>query len=514
MRLGRSLRTLDRNSAAPQRLSVARFWRTRKFRRTGQHQFRVYVTRLAFGWFQPARYDSVSSAARRYRLSREHVVPSRKTVRYTPNPWFVANLEPLSPAGSESGINRVSYGRNHFSTPCATFYVLSVGPRHRRPVGSQVQVVQVHTRADMRSFVEFPYQHYRSDPHWVAPLRRDQKHILNASEHPFYAHADLQCFLALSDGEVRGRIAGIVDRAYNAARCENVGTFGFFESIDSEPAARALLGAVAAWHQARGVETLRGPLSPSINYESGALVEGFDSSPCVMMTYNPPYYDRLFKSMGLQKAMDLYAYRLRVEDVRCAPLNRARRVRSADVEIRLARRDRFEEEIESIGRLFNQVWRQNWGAAPLSREEMRHLARRLKPLLDPELVLFAEVAGHPIGFAMAVPDINRALKSAKGSLFPFGLIKILAAKRNIRTLRVLALGVAEPYRRSGVAAQLYLQLTQRAHHLGHIDAECSWVLESNRNMNRSLGIMGADRYKTYRIYERRVADLLASIKTE
>jgi GNAT superfamily N-acetyltransferase len=378
--------------------------------------------------------------------------------------------------------------------------------------GTRVEIVPVETRADMHRFIEFPYRHYRADRHWVAPLRSDQKEILNRSKHPFYAHADLQCFLALSDGEICGRIAGIVDHAYNSATNQELGSFGFFESIDSEPVAAALLGSVAQWHATRGLTTMRGPFNPSINYESGLLVEGFDSSPYVMMTYNPPYYERLFAGVSLRKAMDLFAYRLIGETGQIAPLERARRIlSSAGVRIRSARMDRFEDEVDTVGRLYNAMWSDNWGAAPVSQDEMHHLGQRLKPLLNPELVLFAEVDNEPVGFAVAVPDINQALKRANGSLFPFGLVKILSSKRRIKTIRVLALGVVEAYRGSAVAAQLYLQLMQRARALGYIEAECSWILENNRHMNTSLRLMGAERYKTYRIYESKVGDLLAAI---
>jgi GNAT superfamily N-acetyltransferase len=360
----------------------------------------------------------------------------------------------------------------------------------------------------MRRFIEFPYRHYREDRNWVAPLRSDQSEILNTAKHPFYEHAEIQCFLALLHGKICGRVAAIVDHTYNSAAAEKLGTFGFFESIDSGPVAGALLRSVREWHMVRGLTAMRGPLNPSINYESGLLVEGFDSSPCVMMTYNPSYYERLFLSAGLKKAMDLYAYRLIDGVVRDATLDRARRVLpAAGVRIRSGRLHRFEDEVDTIGKLYNEMLRQNWGAAPLSQREMRYLGRRLKPLLHPELALFAEVDNKPIGFGLLVPDINQALKYAKGSLFPLGLLKILSRKSKIKTSRVLALGVTEAYRRSGVGALLYLELIKGARALGYIEAECSWVLENNRAMNRSLQLMGAERYKTYRIYESRLTDL-------
>jgi GNAT superfamily N-acetyltransferase len=370
---------------------------------------------------------------------------------------------------------------------------------------SHFEIVPVQSGADMRRFIEFPYDLYRNDRFWVAPLRSDEKKLLDTSKHPFWKRAEMHCFLALSDGKVCGRIAAIDDLAHNRATDERVGTFGFYESIDSESVAQALFQSARRWLAERGLTTLRGPLNPSINYECGLLVEGFDSSPCIMMTYNPPFYARLLESVGLHKAKDLFAYRLKpgeTYEARWARLSRAVKLLSkSSVRIRPMRPDRFEAEVDAVWKLHSSAWRQNWGASPLTREEIQYLARQLKAVLIPDLALIAEIGDQPIGFGLCVPDMNQPLKHARGSLFPLGLLKILYFKSKITTVRVLALGVADQYRDLGVGAQLYANLVQKGLKLGYTEAECSWVVEDNAAMNRSLEFLGAERYKTYRIYE-------------
>jgi GNAT superfamily N-acetyltransferase len=357
----------------------------------------------------------------------------------------------------------------------------------------------------MRRFIEFPYHLYRDDPYWVAPLRVEQKEMFDLSKHPFWKRAEMRCYLATSDGNVCGRIAAIDDQAYNQATGGEVGVFGFFESVDSEPVAFALFRAAGAWLAKRGLTILRGPLNPSINYECGILVHGFNSAPCVMMTYNPPYYNALMESAGLRKTKDLFAFRLKLDDTyvaRRARLDRAVRVLATpSVRIRPMRLDRFDAEVDLVWNLHSSAWRQNWGASPFTREEIHHLAGQLKSILIPDLALLAEAGGETIGFGLCIPDMNQALKHAKGSLFPLGLAKILYYKSKVETLRVLALGVADNYRDSGVAAQLYERLVQKGLDLGYKEAECSWVVEDNVPMLRSLQFLGAERYKTYRIYE-------------
>jgi GNAT superfamily N-acetyltransferase len=369
---------------------------------------------------------------------------------------------------------------------------------------ASVQVASVHSDADLRRFIEFPHEHYAKDPHWVATLRLDQLEMLNQAKHPFYQHAEMGCFLARLDGRVCGRIAAIFDRDYNAGREQKVGTFGFYESVDSQYVADALFEAAKEWVAARGASMLRGPMNPSINYECGLLMDGFDLSPMVMTTFNPPYYASLFENAGLRKARDLYAYRITRGAARSAlaRLDRAAMMHpTPDVQIRPLELNHFDSEVESVWSIYNSAWSQNWGAAPMTLDEFRYLGRQLKPLLIPKLGLIAEHSGQLAGFGLVIPDINQALKHAKGSLFPLGLFKILYYKSKIRTLRVLALGVLEPYRGPGITARLSSALLRSALELGYQEAECSWIVEDNSAAIRSLEFLGAIRYKTYRIYE-------------
>jgi len=330
-----------------------------------------------------------------------------------------------------------------------------------------------------------------------------QKELLNTEKHPFYAHAEMQCFLARRDGEVCGRVAAIVDRNYNEFQKEDAGFFGFFESADDVEVARAVMQSARKWLLERGAKVIRGPMSPSTNYECGLLVEGFDSAPNVMMPYNSPSYPRMLEAVGLRKAMDLLAYWSTPTEVNGAKVERvARRAAgSQGVVIRTIRMSKFAEEVQMLWKLYNATWAQNWGFVPMTREEFLHEAAEMKQILKPDLVLIGEVQGRAVGFALALPNINLALKHAGGKLFPLGLFKILYHQRLIKELRVVALGVVEEYRTLGVAAGFYAALIRNARRLGFGHSEMSWILEDNVLMNRSLKTMGAKKYKTYRIYE-------------
>jgi GNAT superfamily N-acetyltransferase len=366
-----------------------------------------------------------------------------------------------------------------------------------------VGIERVTGRRSRREFLEFPYRLYRGHPFWVPPLRIQQRAMFDTRRHPFYLDAELERFLAVAGGRTLGRIAAIIDHRYIRYHDEQAGWFGFLEMVDDAEVAAALIEAAATWLGRRGIRVMRGPMNPSANYECALLVEGFDSPPCVMMPYNPPYYASLLERTGLHKAKDLYAYHTTANEIQMSRAERLAERAAVEhgVRVRPVCLKNFEAELELFFRIYNAAWRRNWGFAPMSRAEMEHLGRELKPVMDPDLVLLAEVNREAVGCALALPDINQALRHANGRLFPLGLFKILYYKRTIRRMRVVILGVLEEYRATGAAAALYAALFRNGRRAGYDEGEFSWVLEDNVMMNRSLEALGARRYKTYRIYE-------------
>jgi GNAT superfamily N-acetyltransferase len=368
---------------------------------------------------------------------------------------------------------------------------------------SGIEIAAVNGKKAVNQFVDLPFTICASESHWVPPLRIAVKELMDRQKHPFYANAEAEFFLARKGDRVVGRIAAIIDRAHNRFHGEEAGFFGFFECVDDPEVARALLEQARSWTAQRGAKLLRGPVNPSTNYECGTLVEGFDLDPMVMMTWNPPYYPRLMEAAGLTKAKDLLAYLSNANTISFAKIERiADKVLAKNgVRVRPINMKDFQGDVERVWEVYGAAWANNWGFIPMSREEFFQMGKEMKMILKPELVLIGEVGSKVVGFALALPDVNQALKHAGGSLFPTGLVKILYYQRLIRNVRVLALGVVEEYRTSGLAAGFYATLVRNARKLGFGDCEMSWILEDNVLMNRSLEAMGAKRYKTYRIYE-------------
>ncbi|MBI3247724.1 MAG: GNAT family N-acetyltransferase [Deltaproteobacteria bacterium] len=367
----------------------------------------------------------------------------------------------------------------------------------------RLSVTPVHTQRDLREFIRLSWHIYRGDPLWVPPLLLDLKKLLDPRKHPFHRHAEVGYFLSRRGGEVVGRIAAVVNRQYVSFHEDHTGFFGFFESIDDRQVAAELLTAAERWVAERGMHRIQGPMNFSTNEECGLLVDGFSSPPTIMMPYNPPYYAALIESAGHAKAKDLIAYLI---DDTTPPERLVRGVASLqqryDITIRPISVKHFERDVAALLEVYNSAWERNWGFVPMTPEETADLAQQLRRVGDPRLCLLAESNNEPVGFALALPDYNQALRHIDGRLLPFGFLKLLWYRRRIDTARVLALGLKPAFRRLGLDAMLYLHLWQTAPALGFPRVECSWILEDNRLMRRGLERAGARPYKTYRVYEK------------
>src|ERR1041384_202860 len=374
-----------------------------------------------------------------------------------------------------------------------------------------IEITPVRSARDRRQFIELPYRLYRNHPHWIAPLRIAQKDILNTRRHPFYKTSDAEMFLAKQGGRVVGRIMAIVNHAHNEFHHERVGFFGFFEVESDQQAAASLIDAARDWVRTRGAETIRGPVNPSTNYECGLLVDGFDLDPMVMMTYNPPYYSALLEGCGMQKAMDLYAF-----DIAASYFNHSQKLqrvaerlrRKSNIKVRTVNMKDFRNEVGIVRRVYNDAWSRNWGFVPMSEEEFDHMAKDLKQIVDPRVVLIAEQeleggGRRPVGFLLAVPDINRALKKINGRLLPFGLLKLLWHSRKLGVVRVITMGGIVEFQNLGSGPIVLEEISRRAPAAGLGPGEMSWILENNVMMNRAAELVGGRRTKTYRIYEMR-----------
>lgn len=364
-----------------------------------------------------------------------------------------------------------------------------------------VAVEAVASAGGLSVFVRFPERLYQKNPLWVAPLRRDHRALLSPSN-PFFTHAEVRLLLARRSAEVVGRLAVILDRQHLERWGENVGFFGFFESIHDVEIARALLDAARAWLRARGMAIIRGPVSPSTNHECGLLVEGFDRPPRVLMPYNMPYYPALLERAGFKTIKELVSYEVDLLEAFpewLAPVARAAEERG--ISVRPLDPRALQQEAQLIRELYNAAWSENWGFVPISEAEAAFMARRLRHFLIPELALIAEWKAKPVGFVLSLPDYNPALSLLQGRITPWGILRFLWRRRSLNEMRVMAMGILPGYRKRGIDALLIRATIEQARRRGYRRAEPSWILEDNALMRRTIERLGGKVAKRYRLYE-------------
>ena len=361
----------------------------------------------------------------------------------------------------------------------------------------------VRSKSDEKKFIDFLYSHYANDPNFVAPLRMDREKLIDRKKNPFYQHSKLEMFLAEREGKVIGRIGAIVNDNHNKEHNDKVGFFGFFECVNEQEVANALFDEAKKFLLANGMNAMRGPANPSVNDEYGMLLEGFDSPPVVLMTYNPQYYTTLCDNYGFKKEKDLYAYILDQQTVYTEKFIRANEIvkQRNSLTFRGINMKDFKNEVDRIKKMYNEAWQYNWGAVAMTDAEFDALAADLKMVIEPELILIAESKGKPIGFALSLPDINIPLKYNKNGSLLGGLWHLFTKKKKIDLVRVIVLGVLPDYKKSGAAGVLFYETAVRAKKLGYRYGEASWILEDNIMMNRAAEAMQGKRYKTYRIYQ-------------
>ncbi len=376
----------------------------------------------------------------------------------------------------------------------------------------EIEISQVSSRRARDAFIKFQWRIYKNDPAWVPPLIIERKTFLNRKRHPFYKHGDAALFLARHNGEVVGRIMASDDPNYNSLHQSNVGCFGLFESIDDPGVATALFKTAAGWLRKKGRTEMMGPIDYSTNYVCGLLIDGFQFAPTILTAHNPPYYRELIESCGFAKEKDWYAWWFADPAKASKRLRRlAERFRKRwPVTLRPGNLKNIREESRRLRQIFNQAWQKNWGFVPFTEAEFEFMTDEMKPILVPEFTWIAEMGDEPIGFTLCLPDINVALRHVNGRLtrfgLPIGLIKLLYYKRLIRKGRLIALGVVEKYRHAGVAEMLVLRIMEETMIKRGITGELSMTLEDNVMINRFVEAIGAERYKTYRIFKRTLTE--------
>lgn len=373
-----------------------------------------------------------------------------------------------------------------------------------------IKIIPVTNKAGKMRFIKSQWKFYRGDKNWVPPIVAERSKLLDTDKNPFYKHSKIQLFLAESDGEVVGRIAAILNGNHQMIHKDHTGHFGFFECIDNQEVANALFEAAEKWLKDKGMKRIIGPVNPSLNDECAFLLEGYNSPPVTLMPYNPKYYLKLAEGAGFRKEKDLYAFHLNMDTFVSEKMERLQDIirKRHDIVIRnidFKNKAQFQKDVATLKDIYNKAWEPNWGFVKMTDEEFDFLAADLKPVADPRFAFIAESHGKPVGFALALPDINECLIHNRGGSLLGALWHLLTKKKKIKLVRIIVLGVLPEFQKTGVDAVMYYQF-KLMHKITNIQyGEASWVLEDNDMMIKGLQeTMKSELYKKYRMYVREI----------
>ncbi len=374
-----------------------------------------------------------------------------------------------------------------------------------------IEIRQHAPGGDIKDFIRAAFVVFADDPAWVAPLNMVIEEKLDPRKDPFYQHADVALFTAWKDGKLAGRISATVDRSWLDTWKDDTGHFGFFDTIDDEEVAKALLDRAEQWLREKGMKRVNGPMSLSANQEFGLLVDGFEHAPNLDMGHSRRYQGALAEKCGFVKEKDVYCWRYDAT----LPFN-ARTLKAwesiqalPEVKLRSVSLRNLREDLGTIMDIYNETWAGKWAYVPITSAELDKMAKDLSIVLDPDVAFIAEIDGKPAGMCITVPNLNEVVADFDGKLFPFNWIKLLWRTKVKRpaSSRLILLGVREEYRKNikrygGLSAAMYVEVAKRGVRKGYQWAELSWTREDDKPINLGIRSMGATIYKTYRVYEK------------
>lgn len=372
-----------------------------------------------------------------------------------------------------------------------------------------VVVREALTRGDYNKFINLPWAIYEYDPCWVPPLKQDMWDTITGKGNPLFHCGPHALFLAEKDGLVVGRIMVAIDEELNKARNQRWGYFSLFECFNDKTVASSLLTTAEVWLKARGATVCRGPVSPSNGDDyRGLLIEGFDSPPVLLNSYNPPYYIQLLEELSYAgDGNDRLAYHFDPQlatQRHLAPVIEYAKKRYK-FRVDRANLNNLTEEFVALKRVMDIAMPEWPDMIPPTMEELKLMAKKIVPIADPDFLLIARShAGNPIGFIIGLPDYNQVLKHLDGRLWPFGWLKFLWLKRRINVVRIFVLFVVPAWQSKGVSHAMFLEVFKACIEKGYVAAEGSTIVEKNLAMNRDAVRAGGRLYKRYRTYEKKL----------
>ncbi len=370
-----------------------------------------------------------------------------------------------------------------------------------------VNLIEVKTKPQLKTFIYLPEKLHKDQPNWVHPIYMDEWAYFNPRKNKAFSYSDTLLLLAEEDGQVVGRVMGIINHRYNQVRNEKTARFGYLESIQDQAVVHALLSRVEQWAREKGMTRIIGPYGFSDQDPEGFLIKGFENRATIATYYNFEWLPEMVEKEGYSKDIDYFVYKIDVpKEIPEVYTRIAERIlKKGNFKIlEFNKRKEIKPWIRPILSLMNETYVESniYGYAPLDEKEMDDLARKYMPVLDPRFIKGVLKDGQVVAFIVAIPDMTAGIKKARGRLFPFGFIHILRAQKKTRQLDLLLGAIKKEYRGMGLDALMGMAMLNSARKAGIEIIDTHHEMEANVRVRSEMERLGGKIYKVYRVYQK------------
>lgn len=373
----------------------------------------------------------------------------------------------------------------------------------------ELTVSEVNTKSDLKKFVKLPARIHKDHLNWIPPIYMDEYDFFSPLKNGSFKYCSHIRLLARRDGEVVGRIMGLINHRYNQAKNENNARFSYLETFNDQEVVHALISKVESWARSMGVENLVGPLGFSDKEPQGYLVDGFDEPVVLAANCNYKYQVDLIMNEGFVPEINLVSYKAVIPESIPAVYKRILpRIEQLNSEFRMVEFDsrwKLRKYIRPVLHLTNRAFQSIYGSMPYEEKEMDDFANRFIWLLNPRFVKVIENQdGEVIAYTVTMPDISTGIQKCKGHVLPFGLFHILrAGKRSPRMVAMLG-AIEEQYRGRGLDVMMGLKIFESGRKEGKTEIDSHLVMETNYPMRGEYEHIGGQIYKRYSIFAKRL----------
>jgi len=365
-----------------------------------------------------------------------------------------------------------------------------------------MELLEVKSKAQINDFLDVVDLVNASASNYISALKLNTKNALDKKKNPFWKEAEYKLFVIYKKQKPVGRIAAIYSKKHQEIHKNNWGYFGYFDCINDLDFAEELISSAKSFLLELGCKKMVGPLNPSVNYELGVLVSGFDKPPFFMMNYNLPFYRKILLELGAKEEMKFNAYHLPI-NIKREKIDRIVSLITKKYSIRVENINFsiFEKEAENLYKIYNDAFEGHWGYLPFTKKEFIFMANDMKFIMDKDLVYKIYVKDECAGFILALPNLNEAVQKLKnGRLSLWGGLKLLYYKRKIKWVKVMVVAIKKKYQNYGLGSILYAEMADRVARNNYLGGELSWVANDNVKMKKVIESMGATVSKKYTVF--------------